>query len=132
MLTFNDIAPEVFVSLNMTVFLSGATFATAGAALLLFLLNIPFPSLKPFYRTAFRLSALDQNKVQDDLTWSQFNNILIYRTGSMTLPFLLQWIYVVVTVEQIIQRNPVIHNGPRFPITFGQVRCSLHVDNYGC
>ncbi|EDR00458.1 uncharacterized protein LACBIDRAFT_334116 [Laccaria bicolor S238N-H82] len=34
--------------------------------------------------------------------------------------FVVQWIYVVMTIEQTIQRNPVIHNGPQFPITFGQ------------
>ena len=40
---------------------------------------------------------------------------------AITLYFIVQWIYMVVTVKQMIQRNPVIRNGPWFPITFGQV-----------
>lgn len=47
----------------------------------------------------------------------------------ITLCFVIQWIYVVVTIEQTILRNPVIRNGPRFPINFGQIRRSLLIDN---
>ena len=36
---------------------------------------------------------------------------------------------MVVMIEQTIQRNPVICNGPQFPITFGQV-CAFPVDYY--
>ena len=43
------------------------------------------------------------------------------------LCFIAQWIYIVVTIEQTIQQNPVIRNGLRFPITFGQV-CAFPVD----
>ena len=39
---------------------------------------------------------------------------------------------MVVTIEQTIQRNPVIHDGPRFPITFGQVYCFFQVDYDVC
>ena len=45
------------------------------------------------------------------------------------LSFTVIWIYIVVTIEQTIQRNPVIRNGPRFPITFGQV-CAFPVNYY--
>ena len=130
-LTFNDTAPEVFLSLNATIILGGYMFAMAGALLLLWLLKVAFPALsEPIFSNS--LSDLSQNHVQAHSEWSTFNKHLIRRTAGVTLPFLLQWIYLVVTVEQTIQWNPVIHHGPRFPITFGQVCCSLHVDYYVC
>ena len=60
-----------------------------------------------------------------------FFNITSFNIVLM-LGFISHWIYVVVTIEQTIQKNPVIHNGPRFPISFGQVCCSFHVDYYVC
>ena len=74
----------------------------------------------PFF--THRLSAAPRNS---------FIRILFFNIY-ITLFFLVQWIYVVVTIEQTIQRNPVIHNGPRFPISFGQVCGSSQVDYYVC
>ena len=55
--------------------------------------------------------------------------IAIENDISAALSFTVTWIYIVVTIEQTIQRNPVIRNGPRFPISFGQV-CAFPVDYY--
>ena len=63
----------------------------------------------------------------DSLSDIEFSPDSIQGDVAITLYFIVQWIYVVVTVEQTIQRNPVIRNGPRFPITFGQV-CAFLVD----
>ena len=57
---------------------------------------------------------------------TSFNKILFLNIY-ITLSFIVQWIYVVVTIKQNIQRNPVIHNGLRFPISSGQVCRSFHV-----
>ena len=115
LLTVNDTAPEVFFSISVTVILSVPVITLVGVGLLLRFLIIPFLLLIGSFTR--RLSA----GPRASLNRTPFINIYI------TLSFIVQWIYVVVTIEQTIQRNPVIHNGPRFPITFGQVCRSFHV-----
>ena len=107
LLTFDDTSPEVLVGVSL-ILIGGPSS----------LLNAFFPS----FSSPGADPGISAKLIKD----------LIHNTTFIMLPFLFQWIYVVVTIEQIIQRNPVIHSGPRFPITFGQVRCSFHVDYDVC
>lgn len=97
----------VFFGISATVILSVPVITLAGVGFLLVFLIKAFHPLIGSYR----LSAGPRTSFIKIL----FVNIYI------TFCFLVQWIYVVVTIEQTIQRNPVIHNGPWFPITFGQI-----------
>ena len=119
LLISNDASFEVFFSINATVILGVPLMTIIGVGLLLVFFFKAFrPLIRPF---AHRLSADARTLLINIL-------ISIY----MTLCFIVQWIYVVVTIEQTIQRNPVIHDGPRFPITFGQVYCFFQVDYDVC
>ena len=115
LLIVDDTAPEVFFGLIATLFLSTVMTETNGHGFLLkfwFTVFIPFTgSFTP------RLSAGPCT-------------VSISRYIFSTLSFIIQWIYVVVTIEQTIQRNPVIQKGPRFPISFGQVCCAFQIDCY--
>ncbi|EDR10687.1 uncharacterized protein LACBIDRAFT_324521 [Laccaria bicolor S238N-H82] len=105
--TVDDTTPEVFFGISATVVLSVPVITLAGVGFLLVFLIKAFHPLIGSYR----LSAGPR---------TSFINILFVNIY-ITFCFVVQWIYVVVTIEQTIQRNPVIHNGPRFPITFGQI-----------
>jgi hypothetical protein len=115
LLIVKDSAPEVFFSISATGILSPPVITIVGVnLLLLFLVKAFLPLMGCF---THRLSAGLRAAAKIHL--GNINFMLI---------FIVQWIFVVVTIEQTIQRNPVIHNGPRFPISFGQVRCSFQVD----
>ena len=112
---FNSIIATSFFSLSATMFPSPPVIIVIGLSLLTML------SVVPIIRSHHR--RLPAEKPRAPFRGVLFINIYI------TLCFVIQWIYVVVTIEQTILRNPVIHDGPRFPINFGQVRRSLSVDN---
>lgn len=97
------------------MFLSPPVIIVIGVGLLTML------SVVPIIRS--RIRRLPAEKPPAPFSGVLFINIYI------TPCFFIQWIYVVVTIEQTILRNPVIHDGTRFPINFGQVRRSLSVDN---
>ena len=122
LLIFNNTAPEVFFSLSATTILSAPVVASVGITLLLLLV------IYPFIRSVIH----EMDKALDQGSQESF---IIRRAASSIIPssFIIQWIYVVVTIEQTIQQNPVIQNGPRFLISFGQVCCSFQlVDDYVC
>jgi hypothetical protein len=115
LLIVKDTAPEVFFSISATAILSPPVITIVGVNLFwLFLVKAFLPLMGSF---THRLSA--GLRAVPEIHLVNINIMLI---------FIVQWIYVVVTIEQTIQRNPVIQNGPRFPISFGQVRCSFQVD----
>ena len=102
----NDTAPEAFIIVQNLCFVGAAV--------------------------AFQMitDSLSMESPPDSLSIEISPDTLSIATGvGVTLCFIVQWIYMVVTIEQTIQRNPVIRNGPRFPSTFGQV-CAFPVDYY--
>ena len=117
LLIVDDTAPEGFFSLIATLFLSAVAFGLIRVRLLNVLNKVFSPSVGSF---THRLSARPRTSP---------NNILL-NNASLIFSFTIHWIYVVVTIEQTIQRNPVIQNGPRFPLSFGQVCCAFQVDYY--
>ncbi|KIK04423.1 hypothetical protein K443DRAFT_675884 [Laccaria amethystina LaAM-08-1] len=98
----------VFFSISATAILSPPVITIVGVNLFwLFLVKAFLPLMGSF---THRLSA--GLRAVPEIHLVNINIMLI---------FIVQWIYVVVTIEQTIQRNPVIQNGPRFPISFGQI-----------
>ena len=107
-LIVNDTA-EVFFSFSTTTILSAPIITLVGVDLVWKFLTkvfIPFIRFLTHHLSAGRCT---------------FSIKVLPNDVVPTLHFIVQWVYVVVTIEQTIQRNPVIRNGPRFPISFGQV-----------
>ena len=124
LLISNDASFEVFFSINATVILGVPLMTIIGVGLLsVFFIKAFLLLIRSF---APRLSAGTRTFLIKHYSRNIFINIYI------TLCFIVQWIYVVVTIEQTIQRNPVNHDGPRFPITFGQVYRFFQVDYDVC
>jgi hypothetical protein len=99
------VLPLVFFTLSATMFLSPPVITVIGVSLLTML------SVVPIIRSRNRRLSSDKNR-------SPFSGVL-FSNIYITLCFVIQWIYVVVTIDQTILRNPVIYDGPRFPINFG-------------
>ena len=112
LLIVDDTAPEVFFCLNATFILSAPMITLIGVGL-----------LRKVWIKVF-ISYIGPRLSASSCTFSISLHIF------PMLNFIIPWIYVVVTVEQTIQRNPVIQKGPRFPISFGQVCCAFQIDYY--
>ena len=129
LLIVNASVAKVFYSMSATVILSPAVLLFSFFVLLFWIIYIPLAafdllrfSFGPNRNTTPNPSEVLYNSL---INISSFN---IY----IALCLIVQWIYVVVTIEQTIQRNPVNHVGPRFPISFGQVCCSFQADSCFC
>ena len=123
-LIVNDIAPEVLMhvgsmALIMAAVLFGCLVGCFAGVIYMFTHSLSTESPS---------DSLSIESPSDSLAIeSSLDSLSIEGDVAVTLCFIIQWIYTVVTIEQTIQRNPVIRNGPRFPSTFGQV-CVFPVD----
>ena len=123
LLIIKDASFVVFFSISATIILSVPVITIIGVGFLLVFFIQAF--LQLIHCFSHRLSAGTRTFIK------QYSTNIVIDIYTM-LCFIVQWIYVVVTIEQTIQRNPVIHDGPRFPVTFGQVYCFFQVDYDVC
>ena len=126
LLIANVSSPKVFYSMSATVILNPAVLLFSFFVLLFWVIYVPLAAFD-LLRFSFGPNR-NPTPNPSEVLYNSLINIISFKIY-IALCLIVQWIYVVVTIEQTIQRNPVIHVGPRFPISFGQVCCSFQADS---